>query len=52
MWNKLKEFFGKNKKKCCVAIICIVAAIFYFFGSDLDQDKAVELLCRIVNCGE
>lgn len=53
MWNKLKEFFGKNKKKCVTAIIVVVAAIFYcFFGSELDQDKAIELLCKIVNCAE
>lgn len=50
MWSKLKEFYGKNKKKCVSAAIVIVAAVFYCVGSDLDQDKAVELLCRIVGC--
>lgn len=50
MWAKLKEFYGKNKKKCVTAFILVMAAIFYCFGSDLDQEKAIELLCRIVNC--
>lgn len=50
MLSKLKEFFCKNKKKCVIAVICIIASVFYCFGSELDQDKAVEILCRIISC--
>lgn len=53
MKEKLKEFYSKNKKKCVTALIVVVAGIFYCcFGSDLDQEKAVDLLCKILNCGE
>lgn len=51
MKEKLKEFYSKNKKKCAAGFIVIVAGIFYCcFGSDLDQDKALELLCKIISC--
>lgn len=52
MLAKLKEFYGKNKRRCVTAFILVVAAIFYCcFGSELDQEKATELLCKIVDCG-
>lgn len=51
MKEKLKEFYAKNKKKCAAGVILIAAGIIYCcFGSEIDQEKALDLLCKIISC--
>lgn len=48
--SKLKEFYGKNKKKCITAGVVVIAGIAYCLGADINIDVITETICRVVGC--
>lgn len=48
--SKIKEFYGKNKKKCITACIVVVAGIVYCFGADINIDSVVNTVCQFAGC--
>ncbi|MBO7694938.1 MAG: hypothetical protein J6T10_20160 [Methanobrevibacter sp.] len=48
--KKLKEFYGKNKKKCITAGVVVVAGIAYCVGADINIDTVVTAICNFVGC--